>query len=219
MNRIDFLPNHPEIKLYQNDKCIKINTDTEVLGEFIEVYKNDSVLDIGTNSGALLLYANRFNPKELIGIDINEDALMLCKENMILNNINNYTLINCDAMTYCNKEVDVIICNPPYFKTEESNKCKSDSLSLAKHESGFTIEGLLNTVNKNLKLNGTLFMLFQTPRLSEVITLLNKYHLEIKILQFVYDNNKEFSNVFMIKAIKCGKPGLNVIKPKIIKRK
>ena len=47
--RIDYLPNHPNIKLYQDDEMFCINTDTMVLGEFIEVYRYDTILDIGTN--------------------------------------------------------------------------------------------------------------------------------------------------------------------------
>ena len=45
-----------------------INTDTQVLGEFLNIYKQDVVLEIGTNTGALLLYASKFNPKKMIGI-------------------------------------------------------------------------------------------------------------------------------------------------------
>ena len=73
--KLDFLPNYPEIKLYQDKDMICINTDTMVLGEFLEVYRYDTILDIGTNNGSLLLYANRFSPKKLIWIDINKEAL------------------------------------------------------------------------------------------------------------------------------------------------
>ena len=44
--RIDYLPNHKDIKVYQDDEMFCINTDTMVLGEFLEVYKQDVVLDI-----------------------------------------------------------------------------------------------------------------------------------------------------------------------------
>ena len=69
MITLDYLPK-TDIKLYQDDEMIRINTDTEVLGEFLEVYRNDTVLDMGTNQGALLLYASRFNPKKLIGLQM-----------------------------------------------------------------------------------------------------------------------------------------------------
>ena len=90
--QLDFLPNYPEIKLYQDKDMICINTDTMVLGDFLEVYRNDTVLDIGTNNGSLLLYANRFSPKKLIGIDINKEALEIARKNMELNNITNCAL-------------------------------------------------------------------------------------------------------------------------------
>ena len=216
--RLDYLPNHPELKIYQHKKMIKINTDTQVLGEFIEVYKEDVVLDIGTNTGALLLYTNMFKPKKLIGLDINEEALKVCEMNMKLHNITNYELICDNAMTYVGDEVDVIVCNPPYFKTDESNKSNDKYLNLAKHESEFTLEGMIKTAYKNLKLNGKFYMLFTSQRLSEVFLLLNKYHFEVKLLKFVYDENKEYSNVFMVKAVKHGLSGMFVEKPIIITR-
>src|SRR5574344_243298 len=111
MITLDYLPNHPEIKLYQDDTMFRINTDTKVLGEFLNIYKNDTVLDIGTNNGALLLYANMFHPKKLIGLDINGEALELAKKNLDLNNINNYELINEDINFYKGPLMDVIICN------------------------------------------------------------------------------------------------------------
>ena len=140
MYTLDYLPNHPELKIYQDDKLIKINTDTQVLGEFIEVYKDDIVMDIGTNTGALLIYANQFSPKKLIGIDINKEALDVCKMNMELHNITNYELKCCDAMNYTGDEVDVIICNPPYFKTEEDNNDDNDD------EEDDIYEGVINPV-------------------------------------------------------------------------
>ncbi len=218
MITLDYLPNHPEIKLYQDDKMIRINTDTECLGEFIKVYREDIVLDIGTNNGALLLYANMFNPKKLIGIDINKEALKLCKKNMELNGITNYELKEANAMEYVSDEVDVIICNPPYFKTEENNKCKNELLAIAKHESNFTLEGLIKTTYKNLKINGTFYMLFVTSRIVEVMSLLEKNHFTVKEMKFVYDCNKDFSNVFMVKCVKYGNIGTIVQKPVIIKR-
>ena len=81
--RIDYLPNHKDIKVYQDDEMFCINTDTMVLGEFLEVYKQDVVLDIGTNTGALMLYANLFNPRRLVGIDINDKHIEVIVKQMM----------------------------------------------------------------------------------------------------------------------------------------
>ena len=216
--RLDYLPNNPDMKIYQDDEMFCINTDTQVLGEFLTVYKKDIVLEIGTNTGALLLYASKFNPTKLIGIDINEKAIELAKKNMELNGITNYELKVCDGNTYIDEEVDVIIFNPPYFSTKKEEQPSNKYLVLAKHEDNFPLESMIECISRNLKNNGTLFFLFQTSRLNEVFNLLNKKHIKVKEMKFVYDENKENSNVFMIKAVKNAKEGMIVTKPIIIKR-
>ena len=216
--RIDYLPNRENYKMYQDDTLFCINTDTFVLGEFLNIYRQDTVLDIGTNTGALLLYASRFNPKKMIGIDINEKAIELARKNMELNNINNCELIVADGNTYQGEEVDVIIFNPPYFKAREEDKSKNEYLSLAKHETNFSLPSMIDCIARNLKNNGTLYFLFQTSRMNEVLKLLDKKHLVVKELKFVYDVNKENSNVFMIRAVKNAKEGMVVTKPIIITR-
>ncbi len=214
----DYLPKHKEIPLIQDDKMLRVNTDTEVLGEFIEVYKEDTVLDVGTNNGALLLYANLYHPKKLIGLDINKEALEIAKMNMENNNIKNYELIHADITKYQGELMDVIICNPPYFKTKEDNKSKNDYKNLAKHEGELTLDKLIKGLALNLKDSGTLFFLYLSSRLDEVILELNKNNLYIKEMQMVFDKNKDYSNVFMIKCKKNSKQNMVIKKPIIIER-
>ena len=49
----------------QQDCPYKVNTDTVVLGMFLDIMKNKTVLDIGCNTGALLLYAHHKGAKKL----------------------------------------------------------------------------------------------------------------------------------------------------------
>lgn len=214
---LDYLPNYENIKLYQDKDMICINTDTMVLGEFLEVKRKETILDIGTNNGSLLLYASRFNPTKLIGIDINNEALELAKKNLDLNNITNYELHNVDARSYRNTPVDVIVCNPPYFKMTKDTKNSSSFMVLAKHEDSLPLEDLVNTISKNLKDQGKLFFLYQSNRLQELIEMFTKYKLKIKLLTPVYNVNKNNSNVVLIKATKGGNLGLEITKPIIIK--
>lgn len=215
----EFLPKHENIIIYQDDTMFRINTDTMALGEFLYIYKKDKVLDIGTNTGALLLYASMFNPKELTGIDINEKALELAKKNMEVNNISNAKIIHADALTYKDQEFDVVICNPPYFETDPKLLSLNSYKNLAKHEGNLNMENLVKCIRRNLKNHGTLFMLFQTSRLISLIEELKKNKMIVKKLKFVYDENKDLSNVVLIKAVKGARPGITVEKPLIITRK
>lgn len=217
--RIDYLPKHEDIKIYQDDEMFCINTDTMVLGEFLEIKKSDVVLDIGTNTGALMLYINMHKPKKVVGIDINEKALALAKKNMEINNVENYELIYADGNTFrYSEEFDVIVFNPPYFKKPLKDETLNKYLALAKYEDNFKLEAMINTVNKNLRNGGTFYYLFQTSRLNEVIIELYKKKLVVKKLKFVYDVNKETSTLVLIKAVKGAKEGLVVDKPIIIDR-
>ncbi len=217
--RLDYLPKHKDIKIYQDDEMFCINTDTMVLGEFIEIKKTDTVLDIGTNTGALMLYANIYQPKKIVGIDINNKAIELAKKNMELNNIHNYELICIDGNNFkYNEEFDVIIFNPPYFKKPQKDLAINKYLALAKYEDNFTLESMINTVNRNLRNGGTFYYLFQTSRLNEVIKVLNNKKLIVKKLKFVYDINKDNSTLVLIKAVKGANEGLIVEKPIIIDR-
>ncbi len=218
MIRLDYIPHHEELKIYQDTDMFLINSDTEALGEYIEVYKNDSVLDMGTNTGALLLYASMFNPKKLTGLDINEKALKLAKQNLDYNNITNYELICDNIVTFRHEPYDVIICNPPYFETKEDNKAVNEFKNLAKHESILNLKSLVKSISANLKDNGTLYFLFLTSRLEEVVLELAKNNLTIKEMKFVFDKNKENSNVFMVKCVKNAKMGMNVKKSLIFSR-
>ena len=214
----DYLPNHPEIELYQDDEMLRINTDTMALGEFLNIYRNDTVLYMVTNQGALLLYANMFHPKKLIGLELNQRGCDLAIKNMELNHIDNAKIICGNIITYTSDPVDVIICNPPYFKTEEDNKGDNKYKAVAKHEGELTLRNLIESIERNLKDNGTLYFLFLSSRLDEVMMELRRKHLIPKVIKFVFDKEKKYSNVFLVKAIKNGKVGLVIEKPILIER-
>ena len=218
MERIDYLPNRKDLKVVQDSDMFCINTDTMVLGEFLNIYREDTVLDIGTNNGALLVYASLFHPKKLIGIDVNEKALELAKRTMEANSIE-AELIKADGNSFkYTKEVDIVICNPPYFKVLSKELVKNDYLRLAKHEEGFSLTSIFNCIDRNLRNGGTLFFLYEAKRIVEVIRELDKHHLKLKELKFVYDENKTQSNVFVLRAVKGGRDGAKVSCPIVITR-
>ena len=196
----------------------RINTDTECLGGFLKCHKKDLVYDFGCNNGALMLYASLFNPKKIVGFDINQDALALAKENLDNNHVTNYELVHADLKTLNTELADVIICNPPYFKTDEDNYCLNDYKKIAKHEFLINLDELVSSISRNLKDNGTLYFLFLSSRIEEVFATFKKYNLQIKELKFIYDENKEYSFVFMLEARKNMKSNCHVLKPIVIKR-
>ena len=214
MRTLDYLPD-TDIHLYQDKDMFRINSDTRYLGEFIKVNKEDTILDIGTNNGALLLYANYLGCKKLIGVDINSKAIELCEENMKFNKIKNYELYCCKVQDLVIDKVDVIVCNPPYFN---SGKRKvNEDLKNARHDDNLSIEELVCSCSKLLKDNGKVFMVYKSSEVVNLIDCFKKYNFGVRELKFIYDENKEYSNCFLIEVIKGYKSDVKVLNPIIIK--
>ncbi len=213
MKTLDYLPN-TNIHLYQDSNMFRINSDTCNLGNFISLKKDDTILDIGTNNGALLLYAHKLGCKKLIGVDINSEAIKLCKENMILNNVSNYELYDCGVQNLNINKVDVIISNPPYFK----NSLVNDNVDLkrARHDVSLSLDELISNSNRLLKNNGRIILVYKTTELIYLIKLLDEYKFGITKLQFINDESKEYSNTFLIEAVKNRKHDVKVLKSIII---
>ena len=209
MRTLDYLPN-TNIYLYQDSEMFRINSDTRYLGEFIDLKKNDVILDVGTNNGALLLYANMKGCKKLVGVDINSKAIELCEENMKLNKIENYELHSCKVQNLKIDKVDVVVCNPPYFKSGKTKDNKD--LANARHEGELTLFELIESSKRLLKENGKLMIVYKSCDLAEVISLLDLNGFGINKIQFVFDENKDNSTCFMLEAIKGKKHNVKVIK-------
>ena len=213
MKTLDYLPN-TNIYLYQDSEMFRINSDTRYLGEFLSVKKEDSVLDIGTNNGALLLYANKYGCNKLIGVDINDKAIEICKENMKLNKIENFELYSCRVQDLDVLPVDVIVCNPPYFKN--SNLNKNELIKNARHDECLTIEELAISCKRLLKDNGKVYIVYKSSELISLITNFNNCGFGVTKLKFIFDENKELSNCFLIELIKGRKNDVKIEKPIVI---
>lgn len=217
MKTLDYLPN-TQIYLHQRKDMFRMNTDTALLGQFMKINKDEVVLDIGTNNAALLLYASQFSPSLLIGLDVQPDACELAIENLEYNHITNYEIHCCDIKDY-QRKVNVIICNPPYFKTNGDNQVnESMALRIARHECYLTLDVLCERASTCLDDKGRFYMVHRCDRIVEIVECLKKYHLEIKTLQFVRDEEKENAHGVLIEAIKQASTHCTVLKEKIVTR-
>jgi len=199
--RIDYLP-LTDIKLYQRDDMFKINTDTQLLGNFIKMAKNATVLDIGCNNGALMLYCQKFSPLKLIGVDILAEACEIAEANMKLNDIVNYQIINDDINNVVIDQVDVIITNPPYDKKNAILNVDNLFLQTAKYEHYLVLDDLISKVKQLLKDNGHFFMIHRANRLNEIMYLLKLNGMSADSLKFVFTKQGKAASVVLISAVK-----------------
>lgn len=203
-----------DIEIYQDDTMFCINSDTAILGNFLDFKSNLEVLDIGTNNGALLLYASRFKPKSLTGIDINEEAIELARMNLEMNNIE-AKLYAMPIQEFKETRFDIIICNPPFFKCNNigQNKLKANAM----FESELVIDDLFFSFKRLLKDNGMIYLIYDASRLSEIYEQCFKNNLKIINLAMVYDDSRPYAKRVLMKLKKGKCSEVKILKPIIIK--
>ena len=201
MKKLDYLY-ESDIGIYQDDEMFKMNSDTRNLGNFLSLKKNEyTILDVGCNNGALLLYAmKQKRAKHYYGVDINKKALDLAKENLEMNNIENYTLYCNDFSELKMEQVDYIVSNPPYFDGDHVSA--NEDKRKARFAIYLPIEELIKHSKRLLKDRGSLFLVYPCFKLPQVIALLDKYKFGVTRLQFVHDENKNDAIVFLLEARK-----------------
>ncbi len=183
--KLDYL-NGTNYSIYQPDDMYHFNSDTELLGRFMHIHKNDRVLDIGCNNGALLYYAKEKNAKSLCGIDLFEEVIENARMNFERNEVE-VELHVCSLQQFIHEQFNVIVCNPPYFNTQnEQLKNQNEFIKAARHEEFLTLDVLFENVKRLLKSNGSFNMVYRPDRISEVIQCANQYGFSIKRMRLAY---------------------------------
>ncbi len=208
-----------EITLFQSKEMFRMNTDTRLLGEFMRVKKGEVVLDIGTNNAALLLYASLHQPKKLIGVELNEQACELARYNLTYNHVPCFEIVHEDAKHYRGEQVDVIVCNPPYFELHpQSNLNQNEALQMARHEQYLELDSLMEAVRKNLKEAGRFYMVHRAHRISDLLMVLQNNRLGVRTIQFIHDEHRDCASGVLIEAIKGQQANVKVLNPVVITR-
>lgn len=196
-----------------------MNTDTALLGQFMKVKENESVLDIGTNNGALLLYASQYTTGRLIGVEVQKEACEMADMNLKAQNIADYVIIHGNVCEVDCEPVDVVVCNPPYFKVTNDQQLNVSAFKrIARHECYLTLEQLCASASRLLKEKGRFYLVHRAERLVDICTELRKNALEVKTLQLIRDIENEQAHGVLVEAVKQAGVHCTVLKEKLVSR-
>lgn len=188
--------------IQQREDMYHFNSDTELLGKFLDVHHKDSVLDIGCNNGALLCYANLYKPKHLVGIDLFEEVIQLAQDNLKKNQIDADLYVT-SLQQFQHACFDVIICNPPYFDTKVQHLTNENPyIKAARHEKYLTVDDLCKHVSRLLKENGSFQMVYRPDRMTQLFHIASIYHLYPKRLKIVYASIQKQAKSILVEFVK-----------------
>ena len=110
--------------------------------------------------------------------------------------------------------VDTIVTNPPFFKSD--NKRNTQSYKKAMFDDELSIDDLFIAFKKNLKDNGSIYLIYSADRVLELFDKCIEYKFKIMKMQFIYDKNNEFASRVMLK-LKQGKiTRVRILKPIVL---
>ena len=214
------LLNYSNAYIYQDTEYFKMSLDSLLLAKFVTINMRDkNIIDFATGNAPISMLLTYRTKAHICGVEIQEEVYNLAnlsiKKNKMTQQI---SLINEDVNNITDyfkpDTFDVVTCNPPYFKTnntlfENNNIIKAS----ARHEKLLTLEDILRVSKYLLKNNGRLAMVHRTERLMEILFLMKKYNIEPKKIRFVYPNNAKNSDLVLIEGTLNGKSGLKIMNP------
>ncbi len=208
------------ISIYQSDNYYKFTQDAIMLAKFCNIKHSDDVLELCAGSGVISFYAYSLCPfNHLYFNEIQKDMCDIIEENISYNGFKRRSKIfNCNLKDLkpsdFRKHLDVIICNPPYFKIEKNHKINERyEIAVARHEIEATLEDIISKSSELLKDKGRLYMVHLATRSTELISLCSKHKMEVKRMKFIFNGEKE-AYLILIEAIKNAKSGVRVTKNK-----
>ena len=210
---LEELPNG--IKLYQNEKGYKFTKDAIDLAKFCKVKPSDSVLEMCAGCGIISFYL--YGLSKFSKLYLNEIQKSFCEiinKNIELNSMQ--TIANCIegnlkdlSNKNFDKKLDVIICNPPYFKIDGHKINEEYSIAVARHEIEVTLEELVMKAKTLIKDKGKFYLVLPSSRLVEVITCLSNQGFEVKRLKFLTNGTKQ-AYLVLIESVFRAKTGVQV---------
>lgn len=220
---INDLLGYEGLKIIQRPDAFNFSLDSTLLADFVTIQKRDNkIIDLGCGNGYIPIFLTlRTKSNNIYGVELQEEIYDIAKRSVELNQLEQRIQIVQGNIKDIYKELgiscfDVVTCNPPYFKYQESsNLNKNDYLTIARHEVEITLLEVLKSANILLKEGGTFAMVHRTERLLDVLEAYRNAGIEPKRLRFVYPKtNSTESLIILVEGKKSkNKGGLKVLKP------
>ncbi len=209
-----------DVKIIQNKDVFSYSIDSVLLSRFPRIPTKGLIVDLCSGNGAVGLFASTRTKAPIIEVELQKRLADMAKRSIELNQLHNQvTMINDDLKNLLNhvprSGVDLILCNPPYFKaTETSKKNLSEHYLLARHEITTNLEEICQVARHSLKSNGRLAMVHRPDRFLDIIDTMRTYNLAPKRIQFIYPKMGKDANMLLIEAIKDGSTdGMKILPP------
>lgn len=212
-----------DVQIIQNKEVFSYSIDSVLLSRFPKLPSRGLIVDLCSGNGAVGLFASTQTKASIVEIELQPRLADMGQRSIRLNQLEDQVTMICDDLTNLLQHVprsgvDIILCNPPYFKSSQTSKKNlSEHYLLARHEITTNLAKICQVARHALKSNGRLAMVHRPDRFLEILDTLKTNGLAPKWLQFVYPKLGKEANMLLIEAIKDGSmEGLKILPPLIV---
>lgn len=219
------------IKLIQDPDQFCYGVDAVILADFAYSFCPDflTAADLGTGNGIVpFILSHKNKEARLTGVEVQPDAADMARRSCKMNGLEDRVgFIVADVLDITKDmpdnisegkcglskgTVDVVTCNPPYFKKGGAIPSSSKAKFIARHETTAQVEDFIKAAEVLLKRKGHFFMVHRPSRLADIFYYCRKHGLEPKDMRMVVPKHGEAANIVLIHCIKGGGRELNVMK-------
>ena len=212
-----------KVIIYQDDDWFKFSMDSVLLANFVTINMGvKKIIDFACGNAPIPMLLTYRTNALIYGVEYQKCIYNLGIESVIENGFSDQIkLINGDIRNIRDlfelESFDVVTCNPPYFKKNDSSHLNDNEVkAIARHEITLNLEDVVQNASSILKNRGVFAMVHRTERMIEIIEIMKKYRLEPKRIQFIYPKPGKNSDLFLIEGVKNGNPGLKMLSPIVL---
>ena len=196
---------------------MKVGTDALILGAWAGSTSQQCdqnvrhILDIGTGSGVLaLMLAQRFPGATIDAVELEDGAARQAQENAKRSPFANRIRIHHRAIQGWQGEVDLVVCNPPFFR--DHPKSNDRKRNLARHDDALPLRVLFSIAKSCMHAIGTFDLVFPEDRAEEVIEVAQDMGLTLsaKIGLRATPRHEIIRSLWSWRKAKCAQPAIEV---------
>lgn len=211
------------LKLIQKPKEFCYGVDAVILADFAakSVKKApELIIDLGTGTGVIpLILSYKTDAADIRGVEVQTGSWERAVRSAELNSLSHrLTFINGDikdvGQTWgqdMGGQADVVVSNPPYFKSGGAIVNGLSAKAVARHETTADLMDFMRCAAYLLKPKGDFFMVHRPSRLADICCFGREQGLEPKTMRFVSPSKECAANILLVHMVKGGGAELKLL--------